>query len=158
MSQFNVPQDLADRQVEAINYCKQKIAWYRSHGARESLFYRLFQTCALVFGALAPIFILWSDIPKPLQALPAVLAAIAVGVVSVFQWRQNWGRFASTAEALEGELLKYQTRTSPGNQPGVPEDVALSNFVNAIQNIIASETSDWHTQQTTPPPGKSGNP
>jgi len=74
------------------------------------------------------------------------LAAIAVGLVGVFQWQQNWVRFASTSEALKSELIRFETRTSPAYRPEVTDDVAIDNFVQAVEALVLSETSGWHTQ------------
>ncbi len=146
MNQLDEYRDLTSRRKKAIDRCAQQIEWYEAHGSRESFFYRFFQTCAIVFGGLTPILILWSDVPKPLQALPAALAAIAAGLVGVFQWQQNWVRFASTAEALKSELIRFETRTSPAYRPEVTDDVAIDNFVQAVEALVLSETSGWHTQ------------
>lgn len=76
-----------------------------------------------------------------LDYLTGALAAIAAGLVGVFQWQQNWVRFASTAEALKSELIRFETRTSSAYRPEVTDDVAIDNFVQAVEALVLSETS-----------------
>jgi len=68
-------------------------------------------------SGLTPVLILWSDLPEVLKALPAALAAIAAGVVGVFQWRESYPRFAFVCEALKSERLKFETRTTAEYSP-----------------------------------------
>jgi hypothetical protein len=66
-------------------------------------------------------------------------------------------RFASTAEALKSELIKFETRTSPAYRHEVTDDVAIDNFVQAVEALVLSETSGWHTQLLKQPANASSN-
>jgi hypothetical protein len=111
------------------------------------ILYRVFQTLAVVFGALSSFLILFGDtIPKPIQALPASLAAVAAAVAGLYGWQQNFARKRATVEALQGELLKFDTRTSPAYGPKVTQEAALDTFVQRVVGLIQSETKVWSAQ------------
>src|SRR2546421_3478222 len=116
MNQLDEYRDLTSRRKKAIDRCVQQIEWYEAHGSRESFFYRFFQTCAIVFGGLTPILILWSDVPKPLQALPAALAAIAAGPFRGFLDRAQMEGLSRAAESVINAFIKVDSRTPPDHQ------------------------------------------
>jgi hypothetical protein len=97
-----------------------------------------------------------------IQALPAALAAISAGLVAVFGFPENKGRWTEAIEALEGERVKYLTRTTPSYRrsasgEAVPEtresssqqtrertdEEALEAFVTNIDEIVMTTTREW---------------
>jgi hypothetical protein len=46
------------------------------------------------------VLILWTSVPKPVQALPAAIASVVAGLVGPFRWLDAKTRYAYTAEAL----------------------------------------------------------
>lgn len=154
LDQISANDNPDNRRKVAIERCNDQIQWYEKHASRTSFLYRLFQTCAIVFGGLTPILILWGEVPKPIQALPAALAAVSAGLVGIFQWQQDWARFSDTAEALKSELIKYETRTSAEYAAVLENAVALDNFVQRIETLALTETRSWHSQQFQPIPNR----
>ena len=88
------------REQVALRRCEEQIGWYDRYSKREWRLFALFQSAAIALAAATPVLILWSSVPKAVQALPAALASIAAGLVGTFRWLQNKTRFAYTAEAL----------------------------------------------------------
>ncbi len=72
--------------------------------------------------AAGKLLILWSDLPKAVQALPAALAAVAAGLVGIVRWPHNKTRFSFTAEALKSEHVKWrgERARATGGSPGDP--------------------------------------
>jgi Protein of unknown function (DUF4231) len=132
--------DLDARNQLAITRCDQQIDWYEAQSKQANLLCRLFQTAAVLLGAITPVLILWDGVAAPLQALPAVLGSVSAGILAIYGWQDNKARFAVAAEALKSEKLRYQTRT--GAYDGDPNR-ALSQFVSSIESIAMAETSEW---------------
>ena len=91
--------------------------------------------------------ILIEDTPKFIQALPAALVSIAVGMIAVFKWRENWALRAFTAEALKRELMKFQSRSSKKYHSTLDDQEALDNFVEVIDVLTMNEVSEWKNIQ-----------
>ena len=128
--------DIENRKQVAIDDCQKMIAWYdRKKRIPRNLFY-IFQVSAIVLSALTPILILWSELPKAVQALPAALVSIAVGLNAIFKWRENWVLRSYTAESLKRELMKYRARASEKYNTKLNHQQALDNFVDAIDTLL----------------------
>lgn len=139
--------NINERKQVAIDDCKKMISWYdRKKRISRRLFY-LFQVSAIVLSALTPIFILWSELPKAIQALPAALVSISVGLSAIFKWRENWAIRAYTSEALKRELMKYQARASKKYNETLSEQEVLDTFVETIDTLTMSEVSEWKDMQ-----------
>jgi hypothetical protein len=127
----------------ALDRVDEQIAWYESHSARQWQAFVIFQTAAVVLGGITPVLILWSGLPKALQALPAALATVAAGLVGIFRWPHNKTRYSFTAEALKSERVKYLTRTTSAYSPAIADTEALSNFVARIEEVAMTEVAEW---------------
>ena len=139
--------DFRERNQVALDDCNRMIAWYdRKKRIPRNLFY-VFQVGAIVLSAIIPILILWDELPKAIQALPAALVSIAVGLNAVFKWRDNWATRAHTAEALKRELMKFQSRTSARYSLSLNAQQALENFVESIDSLTMNEVSEWKNMQ-----------
>jgi Protein of unknown function (DUF4231) len=103
----------------------------------------LFQSAAIALAAATPVLILWSSVPKAVQALPAALASIAAGLVRTFRWLQNKTRFAYTAEALKSERILFETRRPP------------AAFVGRIEQITMTEVGEWRADLARAAPAAS---
>jgi len=138
------------RRQTALDRCDEQIGWYTRYARREWILFIVFQSAAVALAAVTPVLILWSSVPKPLQALPAALASVAAGLVGTFHWLQNKTRFAFTAEALKSERVLFETRTPPRYGPALTADEALSAFVLRIEEISMTEVSEWRADLTRP--------
>jgi hypothetical protein len=100
------------------------------------------QTAALLLSGVTPVLMLWDALPKALQALPAVLASVAAGVLGTFRFRDNQGRWAFAQETLEHELFNFKNRIGPAYPRGIDPQVALARFVKAVEDLVINETAD----------------
>ena len=137
---------LDSRNEAALRRCNEQIGWYEKYSKREWLLFVVFQSAAVLLAAMTPVLILWSSVPKAVQALPAALASVAAGLVGTFRWLQNKTRFAYAAEALKSERVLYTTRTPPHYGPELTDDAALAAFVVRIEEISMTEVSEWRTE------------
>ena len=140
--------DLDQRRQLALDDCQVMITWYEKNKRTVRTLFYISQVCIIVLSALTPILILWSDLPKPVQALPAAIASICAALNAVFRWRENWVLRAHTSEALKRELLKFKTRTSEEYRADLDDQQALANFVARVESLTMSELSEWRGLQT----------
>jgi hypothetical protein len=139
--------DIETRRQTALADCQTMIDWFNRNKRRARNFFYISQVCTIVLSALTPVLILWSDIPKAAQALPAAIASIAAALNAVFRWREHWVIRAHASEALKLEMLKFKTRTSEEYMAGLDDQKALSNFVTRIESLSMNEVSEWRALQ-----------
>ena len=140
--------DDGSRQDAALRRCDQQISWYDRYSKREWRLFIVFQSATIALAAATPVLILWSSVPKPVQALPAALASVAAGLVGTFRWLQNKTRFAYTAEALKSERILFETRTPPRYGLDITSDEALAAFVARMEEISMTEVAEWRADLT----------
>ncbi len=139
-----------EREAEAIRRCDAQIEWYSTHSVQAQRWFAVVQSAAVGLAAATPVLILWSGVPKAVQALPAALASVAAGLAGTFRWLQNKSRWAYAAEALKSERVRYDTRTPPDYGPERGEDAALAAFVRRIEEISMTEVSEWRSELARP--------
>ena len=130
----------------ALDRCEKLIDWYDKTKRLQRIAYQGFEVAAIVLSGLTPILILWSNLCEVLQALPAALAGIAIGLLGIFQWRANYVRFGYVCEALKSEKLKFETRTTADYDTKLDEHKALGHFVTRMEALVMSEVTDWRGQ------------
>jgi hypothetical protein len=150
-------EDFQCRLQKATARCKEQISWYEDQKHKKRIWYRLFQNAVIVLSGLAPLLILWGNMPavdntgwvwldehRPpalIQALPAALASMLAAIMSTYRWREEWSRFGFTAESLKSELVKFETRTTKDYSSN--DETALNTFVTKIEALAATEVTDW---------------
>ena len=101
----------------------------------------------MALSTLTPVLILVTELPPWAKALPAALAAIAATLSNIFHWQENWVRRASTLQALEVELVRYETRTSSAYDVNLDDHTALNHFVENMTGLNLNEVSNWGAVQ-----------
>ena len=146
--------DEAQREARAVNHCEARVAWFVKHKDLALYPYYALQMAILILTAITPVLILVEGIPKPLQALPAALAAIAAGAIGIAQMRETAGAFEVTATQLKAELLLFQTRA------GVYARVAdpTGQFIETIARIESETTAEWRNRLIASVPDSTGPP
>lgn len=128
----------------ALARCDELIAWYTKEGRRQRLAFQTFQVAAILLSGITPILILLlPDTLDAWAALPAALAAIAIGLVGIFQWKENYVRFAYTSEAIKSERNKFVTRTTRDYDLKLDQHAALGHFVTRVEALVMNEVTDW---------------
>lgn len=120
--------------------------WYERFSKRDWRLFVVFQTTAILFAATTPCLILWSSIPKGVQALPAALASGRSRACRHVPLAPEQEPVRVHAEALKSERVLYETRTPPRYAPDLTEDEALAAFVGRIEEISMTEVSEWRTE------------
>lgn len=131
--------------------------WYDSIKNRNRTYFYIFQSAAIVLAAMTPVLILVNGSPRWVQAFPAAAASIASALLGTFHWRENFLRFANTAEALRSEKVRYDARVGSLYGGSVDDSQAFDTFVQRMEDIVSSETSEWRTAYTSGSPGTSGS-
>jgi hypothetical protein len=138
-------EDIKTTRELVLKRCQDQIMWYEKTKRQTRNLHQSLKISTIVLGGLTPLLILWSDLPKPIQALPSALAAMTAALNGAFRPRDNYIRFAYVAETLKSEKFKFETRTTKDYSRTVDEYQALENFVTRIESLMASEVSDWRT-------------
>ena len=140
-----------ERTRVAIAQCQEQIRWFEVHSRADWWLYRSFQVGVIVLSGASPVLLLFTDFPKPVQALPAALAALAAAIAAGFHWHEDAVRWAATREQLKSELRQFNTRAGhyASNMHGAQ---ALDNFVTRVEAIVLGELSNWQQLEQKPGP------
>ena len=128
-----------ERRQAAHRRCDEQINRYAKHSARARLRFAVVQSAAVVLAATTAVLILWSSLPKALQALLAALAAVAAALAGTSGWLQRHLRWSYAAETLKRERWLYEMRIPPDYRPELGEEAALTLFVRRIDEISTTE-------------------
>ena len=120
-----------------------QLRWYEAKSASHKRWYYRLQLVTLVFAVTVPIVALSSSEAwtRYLTAISGAIAALSAGVGSLYQLREQWLDYRSTAEALKYERFRFLA----GAEPYV-DDGSFSRFVNRVESIIISENMTWRTR------------
>lgn len=131
------------RRQKSLQRCNDQIAWYEKTKSSTRALHLFLTISTIALGGVTPVLILWSDLPKPLQALPSALAAMTVAFDRAFRPRENYARMSYFSETLKSEIFKYETRTTEDYGQTVDEDKALDNFAKKVDALMNNEISEW---------------
>jgi hypothetical protein len=135
--------DFRKRREDALTRCEKKIKEYLHDATSSAWLDHTFQVVAVTLSGLTAVLILWAEvIPKPIQALPASLAAILIGIRAIFRWHDNYITARYVAATLDIEKAKYSTRSNPYGKD-VSDEAALETFVTRTEAAIMDEASKW---------------
>src|SRR5262249_33611701 len=87
-----------------------QIAWFERASRADWWLYRTFQVAVIVLSGTTPVLVLFAALPRPVQALPAALAALASAVAASFHWHEDAVRWGATREQLKSELRQFSVR------------------------------------------------
>lgn len=135
LSEPLTPEDYLTNRVD------EQLEWYsRKSTANKNLYLRL-QCFSLVAASMIPLIALTFDTYQARVAVAVIGASTAIvsGLLSLFQYRDLWIDYRSTAEVLKREKYLFLANASPYDQP-----LAFPLFVNNVESIILSENNQWH--------------
>jgi len=118
----------------------EQLAWYNQKSATNKIWHYRWQIIALVATSAIPILALSSGDVKVRIAVACLgaIAAVAAGVLSMYQFRDQWVDYRTTAEMLKFEKYLFLTGSAPYNDKD-----SFSHFVNRIESIIIKENAQW---------------
>lgn len=118
-----------------------QLAWYSKKSTSNKNWHFRLQLVTLVAAALVPVISLssaeWGV--RIIVALTGSVAAIAAGVVALYQFRDLWVDYRATAEQLKFEKYLFKT----GSKPYSDAD-CFQLFVSRVENIILKENRGWN--------------
>ena len=142
MSEAKVFYDWSSMSPEAYisDRVDTQLKWYDLKSGSNKAWHYRWQIIALVATSIIPILALTSGDMKVRIAVACLgaLAAIAAGVMSMYQFRDQWVDYRTTAEMLKYEKFLFLTGSAPYNGKD-----SYSNFVGRIESIIIKENTQW---------------
>ncbi|MFK8083618.1 MAG: DUF4231 domain-containing protein [Granulosicoccus sp.] len=132
------------RQLSIAEYLQQRVdnqlSWYSRKSAYNKRWYYRLQFITLLSAVAVPVITLTSGDFKVriVVALLGAIAALAAGLLSMHQFRDQWLDYRSTAEALKFEKYLFLTRSAPYDK-----STAFSLFVQRVEATILSENRSW---------------
>jgi hypothetical protein len=133
---------IGQRTQLALEECTKQVRWYERHSRADWWLYRTFQVAVVVLSGSTPLLLLFTNIPKGLQALPAATAAVVAAVAGAFHWHEDAVRWATTRELLKSELRQFNARADQ-YPAGLSDEEALDRFVTRTESLITRELESW---------------
>ncbi|MFK7860377.1 MAG: DUF4231 domain-containing protein [Granulosicoccus sp.] len=130
--------------LSPAEYLQQRVdnqlSWYSDKSAYNKRWYYRLQFITLLAAVAVPVITLLSgDIKvRIVVALLGAIAALAAGLLSMYQFRDQWLDYRSTAESLKFEKYLFLTRSTPYDT-----STAFSVFVQRVEATILSENQSW---------------
>ena len=119
-----------------------QLSWMSKKSASNKKLYLRYKLCVIIMSVSIPFLVtLISADPrvKYLVALVGVLIAIFEGILSLYEYQNNWVNYRSTAETLKRERYLFSTKT--GDYANVDKPFPL--FVEKIETILGAENQNW---------------
>lgn len=123
-----------------------QIAWYDRKSRLNKQGFLVLQVITLLASASIPVFALFSgDIWARLAvAILGSTTAVTAAIVSLYQFREHWIEYRTTAESLKHEKYMFQTNTGP-----YTGDDAFSVFVDRVEALVSQEHTTWQQRLKT---------
>lgn len=128
------PSDYLQQRVD------DQLAWYSKKSAQNKRWYYRLQFITLLSAVAVPVISLSSGDIKVrfVVALLGAVAALAAGLLSLYQFRDQWLDYRSTAESLKFEKHLFLARAAPYDTTS-----AYSLFVQRVETTIVLENRNW---------------
>ncbi len=131
--------------MDADEYLKvrveDQINWYSKKSQWNQKWFKIIQATIITSSALIPLLIAFSHF-QPIRIAIGILgasAAVLTGFVSLFQFKDLWSEYRTTAETLKHEKYLYLTKTGP-----YAVDNPFSVLVERIEELISRENTRWY--------------
>ena len=134
---------MAQRRQVAINHCQELINWYEKAKTRYRWTFQVSQYLVIILSGITPLLILSDSISPWLEATPPAVVTMILGINGIFQYKENYLRYAYTSQALKSEKIRFETRSSKSYKSRLQEATALDRFVTRVDNIAMGEVNEW---------------
>ena len=126
---------------------EDQIAWYDHKSGSNKMWFVILQIVTLAASALVPVFSIFSSDmwARVTVAILGSATAVTTGIVSLYQFREHWIEYRTTAESLKHEKYMYQTGTGP-----YMGDDSFSMLVERIEALVSQENTAWQQRLKTP--------
>ncbi|MFV2061619.1 MAG: DUF4231 domain-containing protein [Gammaproteobacteria bacterium] len=122
--------------------------WYDKKARRFKKLFLWMRTVTVLGGAIVPVLInIQIDKIEIITTLLSVLVVVFISLESVFHFREQWKNYRTTDQLLSREYFSYAT--ADGAYRDLDEHEAFLNFVDRVENAIASESATTLSVMTT---------
>jgi len=122
--------------------------WYDKKARRFKKLFLWMRTITVLGGAIVPVLInLQINKIEVVTTLLSVLVVVFISLESVFHFREQWKNYRTTDQLLSREYFSYATADGPYRD--LEENEAFLNFVDRVENAIASESATTLNVMTT---------
>ena len=137
---------------EFLKQVEQKVNFYTRYARLNRLLHLCTQTIILILAALTPIFAameadsgsisnsMFASSNITLTLISASILAVLEGLSRLFRFQNLWLRYRKTANLLSNEHRQYLHEVGEYKD----HDLALLNFKEKFETIIATEQSNWY--------------
>ena len=124
-----------------------EIDYYESRARRSKACFQLVSISAIIASAMVPV-LATTDFERWVLAGSGGLAAVALSMLALFKWQENWLQFRGNAESLKKECALYQTRTGPYR--GLDGADLIEALTLRTEELISREHQVWQLTQREP--------
>lgn len=78
------------------------------------------------------------------MAILGSAVAVTTGIVSLYQFREHWIEYRTTAESMKHEKYMFQTGTGP-----YTGDDAFATLVERVEALVSQENTAWQQRLKT---------
>jgi len=119
---------------------EDQISWYSRKSGINKKGFIILQIITLIASASVPVFSIFSNNmwARVLVAVLGSATAVTTGIVSLYQFREHWIDYRTTAESLKHEKYMFQTSTGPY----IGAD-AFPILVERVEALVSQENSAW---------------
>ncbi len=142
----------ADEYIE--KRVEDQIQWYDAKAKSSQKAFRVLRAFEIILAASIPLlsgFV--NDFHniniKTLIGIMGVIITIIAGLLSLFQFQENWVQYRATCEALKNEKFLFLAQAAPYDTRN-----AFILLVQRVEALLSKETSVWSERAVTS--GKSG--
>ena len=117
-----------------------QINWYDKKSGINQKNYKRLELLRLALAVSIPVLTLLIEIGIMKYIIAAIGALIAFleGINQVYNYKELWTKYRTTAEALKREKLLYLTKTAPYTQ-----EKRLNLLIERSERIMGAENNSW---------------
>ena len=117
-----------------------QIEWYDHKSQRNQWVFKRIRAIEIIAAASIPFIAGHSELPYGswVTGLLGLIVAVLAGLLSLFQFQENWTSYRTTCEALKHEKFLFLTFAEPynGKDP-------FPLFVRRVESVISKENTGW---------------
>ena len=124
--------------------------WYDKKAVLAKRNYQWMRAITVVGGGIVPVLInlpFDDSITRYLTTMVSLVVVILISLESVFHFREQWKNYRSTEQLLAKEYFNFVTGEGPYRN--LSEKDAFLDFVDRVENAIASENASTLNVMTT---------
>jgi hypothetical protein len=143
--------DCRHRDVDdpALRYYCAKLAHYEFQRDWNRGLFRFWQTVAIVATATVPVLAAAGVAERWVDAVPAAIAGIALAVIALFGWQNDYVHFTRVVEGLLAERLLFKKNAGP--YAANHDETDDERFASRIAEIVDAEIKAWTPPQPSQP-------